>query len=46
MTEYSCFAAELTMVKKISSGKDLELDKMQIRVKTFEGELMCADVNS
>ena len=37
----SCFADELTMVKKISSAKDLELDEMQIRIKAFEGELMC-----
>ena len=46
MTEYSCFADELTMVKKISSAKDLELDEMQIKVKAFEGELMCACINS
>ena len=37
---------ELTMVKKISSGKDLELDEMQIRIKVFEGELMCACIDS
>ena len=37
----SCFAEELTMVKKILSAKDLELNEMQIRVKAFEGELMC-----
>ena len=42
----SCFADELTMVKKISSGKDLELDEARIRAKTFEGELMCACINS
>ena len=45
MTEY--IADELTVVKKISSAKDLELDKMQIREKkAFEGELMCACINS
>ena len=42
----SCFADVLTMVKKISSAKDLELDQMQIRVKDFEGEYMCACVNN
>ena len=42
----SCFADELTMVKKLSSAKDLELDQMQIKVKGFEGELMCACINS
>ena len=46
MTGYSYFANELTMVKKISSAKDLELDEMQIRVKAFEGELMCAWISS
>ena len=34
------------MVKKLSSAKDLELDQMQVKVKAFEGELMCACVNS
>ena len=41
----SCFADELTMVKKISSAKDLELDEMQIRMKAFEGEFMCVCIN-
>ena len=36
----SCFADELTMMKKISSAKDLELDQMLIRVKDFEGEFI------
>ena len=39
-------ADELTMVKKISSAKDLELDEMKIKVKVFEGKLMCACINS
>ena len=34
------------MVKKLSSAKDLELDEMQIRVKAFEGEFICACINS
>ena len=38
MTEYSCFADELTMMKKISSAKDLELGQMQIKIKAFAGE--------
>ena len=42
----SCFADELTMMKKISNAKDLELDQMLVRVKDFEGEFMCACVNS
>ena len=45
-TEYSRCADELTLVKKISSGKDLELDEMQTRVKGFEGEFICACINS
>ena len=46
MTVYSCFAEELTMVKKISSAKDLELDQLQIRVKAFEGKFMYACINN
>ena len=42
----SCFIDELKMVKKISSGKDLELDEIQTKVKVFEGELMCACIDS
>ena len=34
------------MVKKLSSAKDLELDQMQVKAKAFEGEFMCACVNS
>ena len=30
------------MVKKTSSAKDLELDQMQLKVKSFEGESMHA----
>ena len=32
------------MMKKISSAKDMELDQMQIRIKAFEGEFVCACV--
>ena len=42
----SCFAGELTMVKKISSAKDLELDEMQLKVKVSEGKLMCPCIDS
>ena len=32
------------MMKKMSSAKDIELDQMQLKVKAFEGEFMCACV--